>query len=68
MDVQAMNREERAEAVAEEAIEEPGFPAVIRFVLVFYPSWSIWEEARKYANLSGTDDVSNMLDRGMGSA
>ncbi|ORX35876.1 bacterial low temperature requirement A protein-domain-containing protein [Kockovaella imperatae] len=42
---------------AEAAVDEPGGPAVLRFVLTFWPSWSIWEEARKYANVSGTDDL-----------
>lgn len=32
-------------------------------MLVFWPSWSIWEEARKYSNLSGTDDVGLDLDK-----
>jgi hypothetical protein len=51
-----------ADCPAEEAISEPGWPAVVRFVLVFWPSWSIWEEARKYSNLSGTDDVGLSLN------
>ncbi|KAK8847689.1 hypothetical protein IAR55_005548 [Kwoniella newhampshirensis] len=43
--------------LADAAIEEPGGGAVARFVLTFWPSWSIWEEARKYSNSSGTDDL-----------
>ncbi|RSH88423.1 uncharacterized protein EHS24_000968 [Apiotrichum porosum] len=43
--------------LAESAIEEPGGIAVARFILTFYPSWSIWEEARRYSNQSGTDDL-----------
>ncbi|ORY30203.1 bacterial low temperature requirement A protein-domain-containing protein [Naematelia encephala] len=43
--------------LADAAIEEPGGPAVARFVLTFWPSWSVWDEARKYSNVSGTDDL-----------
>ncbi|RSH92466.1 hypothetical protein EHS25_008882 [Saitozyma podzolica] len=43
--------------LADAAIEEPSGAAVARFVLTFWPSWSIWEEARKYSNVSGTDDL-----------
>ncbi|GFZ51669.1 hypothetical protein JCM24511_09437, partial [Saitozyma sp. JCM 24511] len=42
---------------ADAAIEEPSGAAVARFILTFWPSWSIWEEARKYSNVSGTDDL-----------
>ena len=44
--------------LADAAVEEPSGDAVARFVLTFWPSWSIWEEARKFSNISGTDDVS----------
>ncbi|WVQ80108.1 hypothetical protein IAT38_002209 [Cryptococcus sp. DSM 104549] len=47
--------------LADAAIEEPGGPSVARFVLTFWPSWSLWEEARKYANQSGTDDLLHRL-------
>lgn len=30
---------------------------VLKFVLVFYPSWSVWTDVRTYINQSGTDDV-----------
>lgn len=30
---------------------------IAKFVLVFYPAWSIWTDVRSYINVSGTDDV-----------
>ncbi|ODN85091.1 hypothetical protein L202_00918 [Cryptococcus amylolentus CBS 6039] len=46
-----------AHQLADAAIEKPGGKSVARFVLTFWPSWSIWEEARKFSNQSGTDDL-----------
>ncbi|WVQ77601.1 hypothetical protein IAR50_007289 [Cryptococcus sp. DSM 104548] len=43
--------------LADAAIEEPGGESVARFVLTFWPSWSLWEEARRYPNQSGTDNL-----------
>ncbi|KAL7419951.1 hypothetical protein Q5752_004914, partial [Cryptotrichosporon argae] len=43
--------------LADAAIEEPGGDAVARFILTFWPSWSIWEEACRYSNVSGSDDL-----------
>ncbi|KAG9036713.1 hypothetical protein FRB95_008044 [Tulasnella sp. JGI-2019a] len=31
--------------------------SLFRFILIFYPSWSIWSDVRNYINTSGTDDV-----------
>ncbi|KAG8867616.1 hypothetical protein FRB98_004084, partial [Tulasnella sp. 332] len=28
-----------------------------KFILIFYPSWSIWSEVKTFINTSGTDDV-----------
>ncbi|OXG80481.1 hypothetical protein C345_05169 [Cryptococcus neoformans A2-102-5] len=47
--------------LADAAIEEPGGRSVARFILTFWPSWSVWEEARKFANQSGTDDLLHRL-------
>lgn len=47
--------------LAEAAIEDAGGLAVARFILTFYPSWSIWEEARRYSNVSGVDDLFHRL-------
>lgn len=44
--------------LAEAAVEDPTWAGVARFVLTFWPSWSVWEEARRYSNVSGMDDVS----------
>ncbi|KAG8998575.1 hypothetical protein FRB94_001407 [Tulasnella sp. JGI-2019a] len=30
---------------------------IAKFILIFYPSWSIWSDVRNYINTSGTDDV-----------
>ncbi|PWN32443.1 uncharacterized protein FA14DRAFT_111934, partial [Meira miltonrushii] len=30
---------------------------VAKFVLCFYPAWSVWSDTRAYMNVSGTDDV-----------
>lgn len=30
---------------------------VAKFILCFYPAWSIWTDVRSYINVSGTDDV-----------
>ncbi|BEJ04065.1 hypothetical protein CcaverHIS641_0112400 [Cutaneotrichosporon cavernicola] len=38
-------------------IDKPGGDAVARFVLTFYPAWAVWSEARRYGNVSGTDDL-----------
>ncbi|UZJ54017.1 hypothetical protein CBS101457_003337 [Exobasidium rhododendri] len=34
---------------------------VAKFILVFYPAWSIWTDVRGYINVSGTDDVTQRL-------
>lgn len=34
---------------------------VAKFVLVFFPAWSIWTDVRGYINVSGTDDVCQRL-------
>ncbi|MCO5588070.1 hypothetical protein L7F22_042025 [Adiantum nelumboides] len=30
---------------------------VAKFILCFYPAWSVWSDTRAYMNVSGTDDV-----------
>lgn len=30
---------------------------VLKFLLLFYPIWSVWTDVRSYINVSGTDDV-----------
>jgi len=34
---------------------------VAKFILVFYPAWSIWTDVRGYINVSGTDDVAQRM-------
>lgn len=43
--------------LADAASEEPTGASVARFVLTFFPSWSIWLDARNFFNVSGQDDV-----------
>jgi len=37
--------------------ENPGGDAIARFILTFYPAWTIYFETQRYANVLGTDDV-----------
>ncbi|KAG8879349.1 hypothetical protein FRB97_001734 [Tulasnella sp. 331] len=30
---------------------------IAKFILIFYPSWSVWSEVKSFINTSGTDDV-----------
>ena len=43
--------------LADSAAEGATALNVAKFVLVFYPAWSIWTDVRGYINVSGTDDV-----------
>ncbi|BEJ13712.1 hypothetical protein CspHIS471_0308860 [Cutaneotrichosporon sp. HIS471] len=47
--------------LADAAVESPSGAGVARFILTFWPSWSVWEEARRYSNVSGTDDLVHRL-------
>ncbi|KAF8748993.1 Bacterial low temperature requirement A protein (LtrA) [Rhizoctonia solani] len=46
-----------SEAVAENA----SAAGLAKFVLIFYPTWSLWSEFRNFVNASGTDDVLQRL-------
>jgi low temperature requirement protein LtrA len=43
--------------LAEAAAEAATGLNVIKFILCFYPAWSVWSDVRAYINVSGTDDV-----------
>lgn len=43
--------------LADGAAEAPTGLNVAKFVLCFYPAWSVWSDLRSYMNVSGTDDV-----------
>ncbi|KAH8913784.1 hypothetical protein BT69DRAFT_1306174, partial [Atractiella rhizophila] len=43
--------------LAEAAAESATGLNVAKFLLVFYPAWSVWSDARNFINISGTDDV-----------
>ncbi|KAL1408821.1 hypothetical protein Q8F55_005635 [Vanrija albida] len=47
--------------LADAAAEAATGVAVARFILTFYPSWSVWQEATRYSNVSGTDDLLHRL-------
>ncbi|KAG8711188.1 hypothetical protein FRC11_003430 [Ceratobasidium sp. 423] len=42
-----------SDAVAENA----SAAGLAKFVLIFYPTWSLWSEFRNFVNASGTDDI-----------
>ncbi|PWN43216.1 hypothetical protein IE81DRAFT_346811 [Ceraceosorus guamensis] len=44
-------------ALADGAAEHANGLNVLKFVLAFFPAWSIWTDTRAYINTSGTDDV-----------
>ncbi|KAH7320370.1 hypothetical protein B0J17DRAFT_298607 [Rhizoctonia solani] len=46
-----------SEAVAENA----SAAGLAKFILIFYPTWSLWSEFRNFVNASGTDDVLQRL-------
>jgi low temperature requirement protein LtrA len=47
--------------LAEGAAEAATGLNVAKFILVFYPAWSIWTDVRSYINVSGTDDVAQRM-------
>ncbi|KAG8748183.1 hypothetical protein FRC12_013902 [Ceratobasidium sp. 428] len=46
-----------SDAVAENA----SAAGLAKFILIFYPTWSLWSEFRNFVNASGTDDVLQRL-------
>ncbi|QRV83039.1 low temperature requirement protein LtrA [Ceratobasidium sp. AG-Ba] len=46
-----------SDAVAENA----SAAGLAKFILIFYPTWSLWNEFRNFVNASGTDDVLQRL-------
>lgn len=43
--------------LAEQAAESANGIGLAKFVLIFYPSWSLWKDMRDYSNISGSDDI-----------
>lgn len=43
--------------LADETLESVHSWNIIKFILVFFPAWSIWCDVRDYLNVSGSDDV-----------
>lgn len=50
-----------AHLLAESALEDVPRYTVLKFVLVYYPSFSVWNEVRMFLNMSGTDDALERL-------
>lgn len=46
-----------AHLVAENATSEATGFNVLKFVLEYFPTWSVWMDVRTFLNVSGTDDV-----------
>ncbi|PVF91698.1 hypothetical protein CPB86DRAFT_718994 [Serendipita vermifera] len=43
------------------AAEEANVAGAVKFILMFWPPWSIWADMRSYLNVSGTDDVTQRI-------
>lgn len=46
-----------AHQLSEVAAEHSGGPGLALFILTFFPTWALWNEARTFINYSGTDDI-----------
>ncbi|KAH7106753.1 hypothetical protein BKA62DRAFT_684984 [Auriculariales sp. MPI-PUGE-AT-0066] len=46
-----------AHHLSDAAAESANGSNLLRFILTFYPAWSLWSEFRTFMNQSGTDDV-----------
>ena len=46
-----------AHLVAEGSTEDPSGVNILKFVLQYFPTWSVWMDVRTFLNISGTDDV-----------
>ncbi|CAE6472537.1 unnamed protein product [Rhizoctonia solani] len=50
-----------AHQLSEAVSENASAAGLAKFVLIFYPTWSLWSEFRNFVNASGTDDVLQRL-------
>lgn len=50
-----------AHVLAEGAVEQASGLNILKFVLVYFPSWSVWMDLRTFLNICGTDDVTERL-------
>lgn len=50
-----------AHVLADGAVEQATGFNILKFVLEYFPSWSVWMDLRTFLNMSGTDDVTERL-------
>lgn len=50
-----------AHVVAEGAAEDYSGFNVLKFVMEFFPAWSVWFDVRTFLNVHGTDDITERL-------
>ncbi|CUA75340.1 hypothetical protein RSOLAG22IIIB_05843 [Rhizoctonia solani] len=50
-----------AHQLSESVAENASAAGLAKFVLIFYPTWSLWSEFRNFINASGTDDILQRL-------
>ncbi|WFD44371.1 hypothetical protein MPSI1_003039 [Malassezia psittaci] len=50
-----------AHVVAESAAEDYSGLSILKFILTFFPAWSVWLDMRTYLNVHGTDDIIERL-------
>ncbi|WFD00129.1 hypothetical protein MYAM1_002875 [Malassezia yamatoensis] len=50
-----------AHVVAESAAEDYSGLNILKFILTFFPAWSVWLDMRTYVNVHGTDDIIERL-------
>ncbi|KAG9090640.1 hypothetical protein FRC06_000947, partial [Ceratobasidium sp. 370] len=50
-----------AHQLSDSVAENASAVGLAKFVLIFYPTWSLWSEFRNFVNASGTDDVLQRL-------
>ncbi|KAG9088493.1 hypothetical protein FS749_002127 [Ceratobasidium sp. UAMH 11750] len=46
-----------AHQLSDSVAENASAVGLAKFILIFYPTWSLWSEFRNFVNASGTDDV-----------
>lgn len=50
-----------AHQLSDSVAENASAAGLAKFILTFYPTWSLWSEFRNFVNASGTDDVLQRL-------
>ncbi|KAF8594592.1 hypothetical protein BDV93DRAFT_549179 [Ceratobasidium sp. AG-I] len=50
-----------AHQLSDSVAENASAAGLAKFILIFYPTWSLWSEFRNFINASGTDDILQRL-------